>query len=197
LALSSAQNASATIEISYDDGTPERGMGNPANQYMAVRFSLPFAPARLVMARFWPYQIVGDITVHIFDGDGVTPLTSAFIFTLSIVGNWNDAPLNIVVTGDFYIAVQWIGEYPDIGYDTTPPVIGRSYFGTPGNWGNPVGTLDSMIRAEVDAIGAVGGVVVPVNTLAVLAPWLAVIGLVAIGTLVVVAKKREKTKKGK
>ena len=60
LALSSAQNASATIEISYDDGTPERGMGNPANQYMAVRFSLPFAPARLVMARFWSRRKVQE-----------------------------------------------------------------------------------------------------------------------------------------
>lgn len=37
----------------------------------------------------------------------------------------------------------------------------------------------------------VGGVVIPVNVFAVLAPWLAVIGLVGcIGTVVVVAKKR-------
>ena len=40
---------------------------------------------------------------------------------------------------------------------------------------------------------AVGGVVIPVNTFAVLAPWLAVIGLVGcIGTVVVVAKKRRR-----
>jgi hypothetical protein len=38
---------------------------------------------------------------------------------------------------------------------------------------------------------AVGGVVIPVSTFAILAPWLAVIGLVGcIGTVVVVAKKR-------
>jgi hypothetical protein len=37
----------------------------------------------------------------------------------------------------------------------------------------------------------VGGVVIPANTLALVAPWLAVIGLVGcIGTVVVVAKKR-------
>jgi hypothetical protein len=37
----------------------------------------------------------------------------------------------------------------------------------------------------------VGGVVMPVNTFAIFAPWLAVIGVVAcIGTVVVVAKKR-------
>jgi hypothetical protein len=38
---------------------------------------------------------------------------------------------------------------------------------------------------------AVGGVVIPVNTLVVLAPWLVVIGLVGcIGTVAVLAKKR-------
>jgi len=38
---------------------------------------------------------------------------------------------------------------------------------------------------------AVGGVVMPANTLAILTPWLAVIGLVTcIGTVVVVAKKK-------
>jgi len=39
--------------------------------------------------------------------------------------------------------------------------------------------------------GPVGGVVVPVNKLALVSPWVAVVGLVAcIGTIVVVAKKR-------
>jgi len=38
---------------------------------------------------------------------------------------------------------------------------------------------------------AVGGVVIPANTLSLVSPWLAVIGLVGcIGTIVVVAKKR-------
>jgi hypothetical protein len=50
-----------------------------------------------------------------------------------------------------------------------------------------------MIRALVDPLGcpAVGGVVLPVNTFAILAPWLAVIALVGcIGTVVVIRKKR-------
>lgn len=39
--------------------------------------------------------------------------------------------------------------------------------------------------------GAVGGVLMPVNTLALVSPWLALISLVAcIGTIAVVAKKR-------
>ena len=44
----------------------------------------------------------------------------------------------------------------------------------------------------VEPEAPVGGVVMPANTLALVAPWLAVIGVVAcIGTAVVVAKKRE------
>ncbi|MGD0549830.1 MAG: hypothetical protein ABSA81_04710 [Candidatus Bathyarchaeia archaeon] len=43
-----------------------------------------------------------------------------------------------------------------------------------------------------DPAGPVGGVVMPANTLAIVTPWLAVIGLVGcIGTVGVVAKKRE------
>jgi hypothetical protein len=43
-----------------------------------------------------------------------------------------------------------------------------------------------------DPVGPVGGLVEPINTLAVLAPWLAVIGLVGcIGTVAVIAKKRQ------
>lgn len=42
------------------------------------------------------------------------------------------------------------------------------------------------------ASGPVGGVMEPVNTFALISPWLAVIGLVGcIGTVVVVAKKRQ------
>lgn len=39
---------------------------------------------------------------------------------------------------------------------------------------------------------AVGGVVIPVNTFALLSPWLAVIGLVGCVAVVVVAKKRHR-----
>jgi hypothetical protein len=49
-----------------------------------------------------------------------------------------------------------------------------------------------MIRAEIDSIAApVGGVALPVNTFALVSPWLAVIGAVGcIATIVVIARKR-------
>jgi len=64
-----------------------------------------------------------------------------------------------------------------------------SYTGTCGLPGPPW-TL-SLALTFGNAAAAVGGIVIPVRTFAVLAPWLAVIGLVGcIGTVVVVAKKR-------
>lgn len=50
-----------------------------------------------------------------------------------------------------------------------------------------------MIRAEVDPIAPVGGVVMPVNKPAVFAPYLALFGVIAAAAIVVAApwKKRE------
>jgi hypothetical protein len=53
-----------------------------------------------------------------------------------------------------------------------------------------LGVLD-LVLTFGNAVAAVGGVVIPVKAFAVLAPWLAVIGLIGcISTVVVVAKKR-------
>ena len=63
--------------------------------------------------------------------------------------------------------------------------------GTLGNW-QPylyLGEIPAnlMIRAEVDPAGPVGGVVMPANTLAVFAPYLALFGLVVTVAVVVAA----------
>ena len=53
---------------------------------------------------------------------------------------------------------------------------------------------DLMTRADVDQIGGapVGGIVMPENTLLVLSPWVALVGLVGfMAAVVVVAKKRQ------
>lgn len=52
-------------------------------------------------------------------------------------------------------------------------------------------TLDFTFSTPTAAVGPVGGVVIPVNKFAVLAPWLALIGLVGcIGTVFAIAKER-------
>lgn len=101
---------------------------------------------------------------------------------------------NVIVSGDFWIAYKWLetGFAPCLGLEYSV-VDGRSFYGSPGSW-TVDGTYDYMISAVISSLGGgagVGGFVGPVNKLAVLAPWLAVIGLVGcIGTIVVVAKKR-------
>jgi hypothetical protein len=97
----------------------------------------------------------------------------------------------IIVTGDFFVILYKAGNTPE--YDTGPKVSPvRSFYGDSlaGLSNSPDGNF--LIRVDIDPIVApVGGIVAPVNTFAVLAPWLAVIGLVGcIGTVVVVAKKR-------
>jgi len=50
---------------------------------------------------------------------------------------------------------------------------------------------DAVVCSFTNSPAPVGGVVIPANNFAIVAPWLAVIGLVGcVGTVVVVAKKR-------
>jgi hypothetical protein len=98
------------------------------------------------------------------------------------------------VSGDFFIALA-AGSVA-IYYDAASSH--RSYgsaVSLAGMTVDPFEIGDLMIRALVDPVpvGPVGGFMEPVNKLVILAPWLAVIGLVGcIGTVAVVAKKREK-----
>jgi hypothetical protein len=100
----------------------------------------------------------------------------------------------VVVPKDFYVAMEprAVNNIPFIGADYSSP-DGQSYERTSVGVWFLASDQDLMIRADVNPIGGapVGGVVMPPNSLAVLAPWLAVIGVVGcVGTIVVVAKKR-------
>jgi len=106
---------------------------------------------------------------------------------------------------EFSIPFSYINAQPGQSLDFSSPLSAKhggsmpydSLNGHDNVW--PVGLIESDIntydRLHVGSppSAAVGGVVIPVNTFAVLAPWLAVIGLVGcIGTVVVVAKKRRR-----
>jgi hypothetical protein len=199
LALSSAQNAFATVELAYD-GTGYL-VAAPTSS-IAVRFSLQagWSGAKLLTARYYVLVSTGvnSFTVHIFDEDRATDLTTPFTATPSASG-WFDVDLSgksITVTRDFYVVFTMIGfQHPFVVFDPNAPISGRSWY-FDATWVQDT-TYNYLIRAVVDPIlpppsGApVGGVVMPANNLAIAAPWLAVIGLVGcIGTVVVVAKKR-------
>ena len=184
LALSSAQNAFASVELAYDDGISNGLIIPVAGGSVAVRFSLQagWSGAKLVTARYSLSLGVGvnSFTVYILDQDQATDLTPPFTVTPSANG-WFDVDLtakSITVTRDFYIVLTNVNGagLPALDIENTPPISLRS-------WGKPgavwlLNAFDNlMIRAVVDPIfpsGApVGGFVEPVNKLTVFAPYLA------------------------
>ena len=201
LALSSAQNVFASTELIYDDGLPANAAIFPnAGVSMAVRFSLPagVSSAKLLTARYnldLSPTTVNTFTVRILDDDRTTDLTPPFSATPSAVG-WFDVDLiakNIIVTRDFYIVLKNVNgmTHPSLFVDTSNPIYGRSWGDGNGFWEQ--NTIDNfMIRAVISSpAGApVGGFMEPVNNLTIVAPYLALFGIVAT-VAVVVWKKRE------
>jgi len=154
--------------------------------YCAVKFSLPsgWSKARLVKARFYRTTWATEVKVHIFASDGVTELTTPFNHDMKLMG-WSDVDLtsrSIIVTGDFYVAFEWLEViFPILGHDQHTAWSGRSYWkgNTADSWKQQGPPTNYMIRAVVEEPPRIGGVVSPINTLAIVAPYLAAIGLVA------------------
>jgi len=200
MVLASSSSVFAATELAYDDGTPDDFNWCSIGVYLAVLFSLPdgWSSARLLEARFYKVEGGGtDVRIHIFGSDGSTPLTPAFTFDMDVDNAWNDADLtakNIVVTGDFYIAVQWMSyKDPKLGEDHS--TTGHSYASidvSPPDWklqGNAE-NVQYMIRAIIDPIRAVGGILHSVDKLALLSPYLALISLAGAVTVAVVRRRK-------
>jgi len=177
-------SAQPTVELAYDDGTASGSTSVYAGEFMTVRFSLPsgWSEGRLLTARIAVLAGAGkSFKVHILDSDGVTPPATG----------WLDVDLsafNLVVTGDFYIAVEFeTNKNPWIGYDKTPPIDGRSYYGQPSSWAS-YGDRDLMIRAVIQKPTLVGGIISPVYELYL--QVFCTVALVIVASLIIVVKKR-------
>ncbi|OGD52525.1 hypothetical protein A3K80_09045 [Candidatus Bathyarchaeota archaeon RBG_13_38_9] len=197
------QEAVSITELAYDNGS-EGAYDCPAqNEWRAVKFVLSdFSISgswKLLKARIYrstSETVNGQLELHVLNsaGTGDLPGTTPVIFTTT-TGGWIDIDLsgmNIFVSGDFWIAYKWLdtGARPCIAYESSAP-NGRSYDGSPGSW--TTFANDYLIRAEVDPASAtVGGVVVSTNSLEILAPYLALAGLVIAVSAVVVVKRRNK-----
>jgi hypothetical protein len=200
LALSMTQNAFASTEIAYDDGGAEVGWGLDTGDMYAVLFSLPFAgSAKLLTVRAYVVGCdeCGGWLVHVTDSAHVELAAPFMSPSPTNTPGWLEIPISgIVVPTDFYVVLEWLQTTGiGLGVDVDTPNT-RSYLYTGGTWT----LLDTdtpwtlMIRAYVDPYtppAPVGGIVVPADMIAVLAQWLAVVGLIGcIGTVVVAAKKR-------
>jgi hypothetical protein len=149
-----------------------------------------------------PKPVDAQAEIHI---TGVPPspateLTSPILVLMPIFDQWNVVDVssgNIIVSGDFVVVEQIVVD--TVGYDTSSSnfehrsVWGLSLTGVTDNLCcNIAGSHNFMIRAEIEPIAPVGGVVRAANTLVIVAPWLAIIGLVGcIGTVAVIVKKRQ------
>ncbi|PDM25841.1 hypothetical protein CP083_06955 [Candidatus Bathyarchaeota archaeon B24-2] len=186
-------------EIAYDDGTAEFGVATELGSQLAVRFSLPsgWSEAQLLTAKYYIRAYPSTFRVHVYGSDGSTELITPFEVTPTTTG-WLEvdlSALNIIVTDDFYITIEyittadeeWIEEIPFIGGDSSNP-DGRSYMGTAGSW-NLHTTADLMIRAVVQQRLPVGGTVLQTNSFTLLTPYIAIFAAIAIG-LTVALKKR-------
>jgi hypothetical protein len=174
----------ATVELFYDDGSTTTGFAGGPGYYLAVKFSLPsgWNDAKLITAR---YYILGlsaptDFNVHIFGSDGSTRLLGPLTVTATTLQTWLDVDLssyNIIVSGDFYVAMEFITRAPTIGLDFSDP-DGRSYENNPDDW-HQTTSLDIMIRAVVEQYATpVGGIYAPNDKLSILTPYIALVGLI-------------------
>ena len=197
LAFSIIPSVFAEIELKYDDGESDGCDTSFVGNYLAVKFSLPtdWNNARILKARYYFVVDSGNFKVHIFDSDGITELLDPPLALGSIPG-WFEVDVstnNIIVTGDFYIAIEFIESAvgpPCIGFDSDSP-LGPSFTGTPGFWGDFNTGRNIMIRAVVEQANPVGGVFYSADKVGLLSPWIATISIIGcIAIISLIAKKR-------
>jgi hypothetical protein len=158
LPIQIATMAGTATELAYDDGEPENLSGGSAGSYQAVRFSPPsgWPSVKILSVSYYIGKPGAPFKVHIFGSDGAAELLTPPLEVKPTAIGWFNIDLttyNIVVSGDFYVAMQYEAKFdPSIGLDLTNP-HSRSYVGSPGKWapfgqGPPAGNL--MIRAVVE-----------------------------------------------
>lgn len=109
-------NAQGTQTLYYDNGEI---FGRTSGFISGVKFSLPagVSSANITTVRYMWYAIGGTLIIHITGADHVTELTDPISTTAAINGTagpgvWNEVDVsnrNIVVSGDFYVAVEKTG----------------------------------------------------------------------------------------
>jgi len=197
MVLASSETVFAATELSYDDGTP---WGSEGLDFTGVLFSLPTGVtyARLLKVRYqWSSSGQGaTLNIHITKADHQTELTSPIpTWSSSSSPSWNELDISgrgILVSADFYVVLENTAD-GNAKFDQNPVWPQRSF------GGSSLATLtyeelgDYLIRVVIEPTARpVGGILVPVNKLTVLAPYLALLGLVGVVTVAVAATGRRK-----
>lgn len=156
-------NAGECVELKYDEGPDVGAQGDPTGYQYGVRFSLPnkWETAQLVTARFYILRSPSGFEVHVYDLYN-NELVQPFTVTPTSTG-WFDVPLDVKVSGDFYVVIEWLEDYkPDIGVNSLTPASGRTVSRDSSSSSWTVQNYNIVIRAVVCKI-PVGGELLPNN----------------------------------
>jgi len=215
LTLASIQSGFAGTWLSYGTGSSNDFGLTPPGSQAAVLFDLPagWSCANVLAARFYltnsdPQGLSVSFPVHVYDatlGELTPPGTTGTAQRLP-ASDWVYVYFSgITVMGEFYVSIEAPAS-PSLSMrflECIPDCIpdSHSYWGVGGplTWSLLTDQQYTQLQAEVDQCPSppappVGGFVMPVNKFTVVAPYLALLGLVAVVTIVVVApwKKRDK-----
>jgi len=115
--------ADQTVELAYDSGNSKYSWTGGADQigaYGAVRFTAPFPVSGILTIKYFIYSDPATFNILILDSNRKALYekpampTEAGWFSVDLTGQ------NIVVTGDFYVAMKWtVGSGPYLGADET------------------------------------------------------------------------------
>jgi len=206
LSMSSTHNVWAVAELLYDNGVETTAYACPfQNEWRAVKFVFSdFSLSgswKLLTAVFYQSTHEGGsgqpLELHALNSDGSGDLPGSTPVRFTTNNGWNNVDLSgqdIVVSGDFWIAYKWLGQFrsPCLAIDYSAP-DGRSFSGSPGSW-TVDGTYDYMIRAVIGSLGggaAVGGFVEPVSRLVVFAPYVALLGVIVAVAVIIWMKPED------
>ena len=153
-------NAQATQTLQYDNG---EGSGITSGFIYGVKFSLPagVSSANILTVRYAWYALGGALVIHITGPDHIEELTGPISANATVDGTagplvWNAVDVSnrsIVVSGDFYVAVEKTGGGTTGGIFMDNSTDGvRSFYGPNMlNLITPV-TFNFMIRVVIQPI---------------------------------------------
>jgi hypothetical protein len=125
------------FDLFYDDGTPTvqlKFLWN-ASTFFTTRFTPPSVPAKVVKVKYYIAAPQGnnEFDLMIFSETGQDMPSTVLLDRTPISGGttgWNTIDISeyeIMVNGDFYIALVYNGTPIVLGAETTPPLSGRTY----------------------------------------------------------------------